>query len=939
MTTSRLVEVVAAALLSAVVASAAAADSDNSPAAEMLPTGQRITPEAATGAHFQDLDPGLAAYPAHRAGMAVSTIASHDGKTLLILTSGFNKMWLPNGKTDPAASNEYVFVFDIANRTPRQVQVLQVPNTDGGIAFAPNDAHFYVAGGVDDSLHIFARHDGVWSEDGASVKLGHDHGLGIGIKPSAAGLAVSADGSKIVIADRHNDAVTLVDTTRRKVAGELDLRPGKNDPAQKGVAGGEYPDWVAIKGNDTAYVSSERDREIVVVALGVSAPRIITRIKVAGVPNRILLNADQSVLYVAADNSDTVTAIDTRTDTIKEVISVAAPPGLFANPQRFGGAAPNSLALSPDGGTLYVTDGGTNALAIVRLGGPGPHYVAGLVPTGWYPNSVSAVGDMLYVVNGRSNVRPNPGGCHSAYPDKQLTEQCHARNHYVLQLSKAGFLALPVPKPEDLRELTDNVAANNGFTHKRDPQDERLMEALKARIKHVIYIVKENRTYDQVLGDLDRGNGDSSLALFGTAITPNEHALARTFVTLDNFYDAGEVSGNGWPWSTQARETDVGVKAIPMQYAGRGQSYDVEGDNRDVNVAFATPAERRAADPATPDDPDLLPGTADVAAPDATSGEEGRGHLWDAALRAGLSVRNYGFYCDITRYSLKASSPLPLERDPAKTKTIVAYAADAALKSLTDPYFRGFDVKFPDFWREREWKREFDAYVAHKNLPNLSLVRFMNDHTGEFDHAIDGVDTPELQVADNDYAVGELVEAVAKSPYRASTLIFVVEDDAQDGPDHVDAHRSIAFVAGPYVKQGAVVSARYSTVNLLRTIEDVLGIEPMSLNDAYQRPMSEIFDLKAKNWTFNAMPSDLLANTKLPLPKNRVDIGARPRVALAHDAHYWAAQTKDYDWSQEDRIPAATYNRILWQGLAGNRPYPTERDGKDLRREQPAWSR
>ena len=219
-------------------------------------------------------------------------------------------------------------------------------------------------------LHIFARHDGVWSEDGASVKLGHDHGLGIGIKPSAAGLAVSADGSKIVIADRHSDAVTLVDTTRRKVAGELDLRPGKNDPAQKGVAGGEYPDWVAIKGNDTAYVSSERDREIVVVALGVSAPRIITRIKVAGVPNRILLNADQSVLYVAADNSDTVTAIDTRTDTIKEVISVAAPPGLFANPQRFGGAAPNSLALSPDGGTLYVTDGGTNALAIVRLGRP-----------------------------------------------------------------------------------------------------------------------------------------------------------------------------------------------------------------------------------------------------------------------------------------------------------------------------------------------------------------------------------------------------------------------------------------------------------------------------------------------------------------------------------------------------------------------------------------
>ena len=227
----------------------------------------------------------------------------------------------------------------------------------------------------------------------------------------------------------------------------------------------------------------------------------------------------------------------------------------------------------------------------------------------------------------------------------------------------------------------------------------------------------------------------------------------------------------------------------------------------------------------------------------------------------------------------------------------------------------------------REWKREFDAYVAHKNLPSLSLVRFMNDHTGEFEHAADGVNTPELQVADNDYAVGQLVEAIAKSPYRDSTLIFVVEDDAQDGPDHIDAHRAIAFVAGPFVKQGAVVSARYSTVNMLRTIEDVLGIEPMSLNDAYQRPMSDIFDLKVKKWSYNAVPSALLANTKLPLPKTK--LGAIPR--LAHDARYWAAKTKGYDWASEDRIPAEAYNHVLWAGLVGNRAYPTERNGKDMR--------
>lgn len=915
-------------ILSVLAVAAAHADSDDAGPGEMLPTGQRITPEAATGAQFQDLNPGFTDHSDRRAGMAVTTVASHDGKTLLILTSGFNRWSLPNGKPDPAASSEFVFVFDITKHTPVQTQVIRVANTDVGIAFAPDDQHFYVAGGVDDMLHVYARGANGWAEDGAAIAFGHKTGLGIEVKPSAAGLAGSADGGKVVVADRHNDAITIVDTKTRAVAGELDLRPGKSDPAKKGVAGGEYPDWVAVKGNDTAYVSSERDREVVVVTLD-GTPRVAARIKVEGVPNRMVMNADQSLLYVASDNADIVSVIDTKTNAVIEKIPVAAPPGLLANPQHFGGAAPNAVALSPDGNTLYVSDGGTNAVAVVPLAGAGPHHTAGLVPTGWYPNSVTAAGDMLYVVNGRSNVRPNPGWCHSAYPpaDKAKTAECHARNRYVLQWSKAGFLAMPAPKPEDLRQLTDQVAANNGFERRPDPADEKLMAALRKHIKHVIYIVRENRTYDQVLGDLGRGNSDPSLALFGAEVTPNAHALAKTFVTLDNFMDAGEVSGNGWPWSTDARETDVGVKAIPMQYAGRGQSYDVEGTNRNINVAIPTLAERRAADAATPDDPDLLPGTADVGAPDSPSGEEDRGHLWDAALRAHRTVRNYGFYSDLVRYDARAPMPLPLDRDPAKTKTIVAYTADPVLRKYSDPYFRSFDNAFPDYWREKEWKREFDGYVAHKNLPSLSLVRFMHDHTGDFERAIDGVNTPELQVADNDYAVGELIETIAKSPYRDSTLIFVVEDDAQDGPDHVDAHRSVAFVAGPYVKQGAVVSARYSTVNMLRTIEDVLGIQPMSLYDAYQRPMSDIFDLKVKTWTYTARVSPLLAHTTLPVPRTK--LGALP--PLPHDAHYWAQKTRGYDWSKEDRIPAVAYNRILWAGLRGNAAYPTERSGKDLR--------
>lgn len=280
-------------------------------------------------------------------------------------------------------------------------------------------------------------------------------------------------------------------------------------------------------------------------------------------------------------------------------------------------------------------------------------------------------------------------------------------------------------------------------------------------------------------------------------------------------------------------------------------------------------------------------------------------------MRAGLSVRNYGFFCDLTRYSLKDPNPIPLERDPAQAGTKVAFPAAPGLRNITDPYFRGFDVRYPDFYREREWEREFASYVSHRNLPNLTLLRLMTDHMGDFGHAIDGVATPEAQVADNDYAVGRVVEAVSKSPYRDSTLIFVVEDDAQNGPDHVDAHRSIAFVAGPYMKQGAVVSTRYSTVNMLRTIEDILGIEPLGVNDAHQPPMTDIFDLDAKRWIFSATPSRALAGTQLPLPKR----AAEEPFGLAHDAAYWAKATKGYDWSAEDRNLASDFNEVLWRGL------------------------
>ncbi len=621
-------------------------------------------------------------------------------------------------------------------------------------------------------------------------------------------------------------------------AKELSLQPGH------GRAGGTYPYWVAIRGNRTAYVSSMRDREIDVIDLDRPAPVVTARIPVEGNPNRLLLNRAGSRLYVASDNADVVSVIDTANDHVLEAVRTIAP-AVTRDAWRLLSWCRSKQPRAVAGRESALRDERRRERRRDPCAGSRRTPGDGLVPTGYWPNSVSvsADGRMLYVVNGKSIPGPNPRWCAANDYSAARQAHCNSSNQYILQLSAAGFLSLPTPSAHDLAELTRTVAANDRLYVRENAQDVRLMSALHQRIRHIIYIVRENRTYDQILGDLPVGNGDPRLAEFGRVITPNVHALALNFVALDNFYDTGEVSGNGWPWSTSAMESDEGSKDVPVNYANRGLSYDWEGTNRNVDVAIASLAAREKEQPGYPDDPDLLPGTADVAAPDGSAGEYQRGYIWDAALRAGLAVRNYGFELDLGPYSDR-TRPTPLLVLPYKSRTRVAFSSNRQLAPVTDPYFRGFDTKFPDYYREAEWQREFEQYVAHGNLPALSLVRLMRDHLGEFSKSIDGLSTPEAQVADNDYAVGRLVAAVAHSPYADSTLIIVIEDDAQDGADHVDAHRSVCFLAGPYLKHHAVVSERYSTINVLATIEDILGIGHLSIYDAYQRPMSAAFDLE-----------------------------------------------------------------------------------------------
>ncbi len=917
------------------------------PTREVLPTGMAITPEAPRGVAYFPLDPHLRQFPSFVAGQPVTIAPSPGGKTLLVLTSGYNRNNGPTGRRVRSASNEYIFVYDLTHDSPHQTQVLQVPDTFDGIAWNPAGTAFYVSGGVDDDIHIFRRSDGRWRQSRRPIPLEHLHGLGIENDPVAAGLAVTADGRRLLVANFENDSVSLVSLRARRKIAELDLRPGKIDPRERGVPGGEFPFWVLIHGNDRAWVSSPRDRQIVVLDLS-PAPRVVGRIPLPGQPNRMILNRDGSRLYAALGTDDTVAVIDTRTSRVLEEIPTTAPNAVFPNPEKLKGSNPNSLALSPDQKTLYVSNGGANSIAVIQLANSGAgdkthSHVVGLIPTAWYPDSVSVSPDgrMLYVVNARSDPGPNPEGCRTSASISYSSQgPCRSANQFILQLSKGGFWTIPTPDSAALQTLTAQVARNNRYQPTpRRAAAEKTMAFLRKHIRHVIYIIKENRTYDQVLGDLPEGNGDPRLTLFPQAIALNHHQIASQFVDLDNFYASGQVSGSGWNWSTAGRASEILENTIPVQYADRGLTYDYEGTNRNINVGFATLAARRAANPETPDDPNLLPGTADVDAPDGPGGEAGSGYLWNDALNAHLTVRNYGFFLDLHRYDMKRTNPAYIGpiTDPYATKTRVAFPTKAALMNITDPYFRGFDQAFPDYWRFKEWDREFQLYVKHHDLPALELVRLEHDHFGDFRKAIDGVNTVETEFADNDYAIGLLVQQIAHSPYKNDTLIFMVEDDAQNGPDHVDAHRTVALIAGPYVKQHAVISAHYTTVNMLATIEDVLGIGPMGINDAVLSPMADPFTTELKPWTYTALVPAILRSTELPLPaataaEKSAALHYAPYTHPLHSAAYWAAKTRGFDFAVEDHLNTPLFNRILWHGLMGKDvPYPTTRNGRDLR--------
>jgi YVTN family beta-propeller protein len=947
----------------------------------ILPTGDTVTPTLAPGSTFEPLSTGLRADGTADANGAVASVISPDGKTLLVLTSGWNRGFRSEANSevfafpvlDPATGEEsdvtatkaeWVFVYDISSGKAVKQQQLNLPNTYNGIAWAPDGQRFYVSAGIDDRIYVYRFNGSEYVPDAPFILLGHnsnqadpfpvyDGGLLKGTRAAAAapqqiatgavvaGLDISKDGRTLVAANFENDSISVVDTNTRQVLKEIKFfTPGGT------VATGEFPFDVKIVSNSrgaavTAFVTSQRDDEVLAVNL---ANGSVTRIAIGTQPNKLLLNKSQTRLYAANGESDTISIIDTEANRVIKTLSVARPG------DKYKGSIPNSLALSPDENTLYVTLAGENAVAVIDLK---TGKVSGRIPTGWWPNSVSVSpnGQTLYVVNAKDNAGPNPSG--SRTTEAGLARNTNGRIDYTWALEKAGFSTIPVPDRRTLVALSRQVNRNNGFENRG--QQDAMMRFLRGKIKHVVYVIKENRTYDQVLGDLPYGNGDPELTLLPEPISPNHHKLATDYVTLDNFYNPGESSGVGWNWTVQGNSNDFTEKHQSVLYGNAGFSgltYDYEGANRNIGLGLAAkssnPSQQTTRltgilDPSGSST--ILPGSKDVNGPvgdGKLNTNAVGGYLWDVALRAGKTVRNYGVFvegiygtsqADATQPDPTNPLYIPISARPFQDRIPQAAGNKPVLFDKTDIYFRGYDQKNADIYLFDEWKRDLEQ----NGLPNLSFVRFPHDHFGNFSNAVAGVNTVESQMADNDYATGLLVETLSKRPEWKNTLVVIIEDDPQNGPDHVDAHRSIAYLISPYTKRGGeLISTRYTTLDVLRTIEDVLGIGYMNQNDANAKPMSELFTKQANYRPYQAVVPGILCQA--PVDPSLVPDCADPNapkttaVRSRHDAHWWANATKEFYFDEADRLDADAFNRVLWSGIQGEDvPYPAEPSGADLR--------
>jgi YVTN family beta-propeller protein len=581
-----------------------------------------------------------------------------------------------------------------------------------------------------------------------------------------------------------------------------------------------------------------------------------TEINVGDNPNDMCQTKTGKLLFVANSNDNSVSIIDVVKQKVIETLNCA----LY--PDAPTGSTTNGVALSDDEKTLYVANADNNCLSVFDVSKPGTSTGKGFIPTGWYPTCVKVINSNIFVSNGKGfSSMANPYGPQPTntkqtvnYQNGDSTKPMQVE--YIGGLFKGTMSVVDVPSAKQIDAYTKAVYLNTPYNKEKELITDGengnpipMKVGQSSPIKYVFYIIKENRTYDQVLGDIKEGNGDESLCLFPERISPNHHAIAKDFVLLDNFYDNAEVSADGHNWSNAAYATDFVEKIWPTSYSGRGGDYDYEGT-------------RRLADPK-------------------------KGYIWNHLSRAGISYRSYGEFAD------KAVTHLPV------------------LKDHVCPYYDGFNLAIRDTVRFHEWQSEFDSLLKKNAVPRFNTVRMGNDHT---EGMRKGKATPFAHVADNDLALGMFIEHLSKSSIWKESVVFVLEDDAQNGPDHVDAHRSIAFVAGGLVKRHYVDHTMYSTSSMLRTIELILGISPMSQYDAAAEPMWRCFTNKADLTTYIAKP-------------NNIDLSEKNTVV-----NELSKKSEQFNFAQADAINDFEFTEVLWKGIKGlNSPVPSPTRGAFLK--------
>ena len=740
-----------------------------------------------------------------------------------------------------------VRILDV--KTGRAVSQVAIEESFYGLAWSADGKNLFVSGGGAEVIHAFAFQEGYLAAH-RELRLRPAAEQGV-----PGGLAVSGDGRALYVTESWGQRVEKIAVadgrvlwTRALAAAEGAATTQPEDERLKAASDPAAPfpyTCVPDEKHGRVYVSLWARSTVLVLDAQTGAE--LARWPVGAHPCEMLLAADGR-LFVAEANLNSVSAVDTATGRVTEMLTAS----LFPNSPP--GSMPNSLALSPDGELLFVANANNNNVAVFDVGTAGKAQSLGFIPVGWFPTSVRVTrdGKTLVVANGKGiTSAANPRGPFPGTPVPRDLQE------YIGSLMQGTVSLIPLPaekkRAEQLGAWTktaytcsplDAIASVRGVAERPagNPIPAKIGEG--SPIKNVIYIVRENRTYDQIFGDIAEGNGDPRLCLFPENVTPNAHALAREFVLLDNFFADGEVSADGHEWTMAAQATDFVEKMWPLNYGHNAKKkYDYPSEGH-YPVAF--PA---------------------------------NGYLWNRAAEAGVSYRSYGEFCNTP------------QRGPA-----LAEAALPILVGHIDPYYHAWDLTYPDVKRAERFIAELHRYEAEGAPPRLQVVRLGNDHTSGTGL---GARTPTALIADNDLALGRIVAAVSQSKFWAETVIFVLEDDAQNGPDHVDAHRMPALAISPWTKRRAVDSTLYSTTSMLRTIELILGLQPMSQFDAAARPL----------WATFADHADLAPYVERPA---QVDLDAR-NTKLA-----WGSRdSQRMDFSAPDKADDIKLNEIVWRSVRG----------------------